>query len=297
MKKILLSLLIIAVSFTSYAQNLPSVSGTATLQVNNNGTVGTATPGQIVSAAGVTGTISSVSVPTGLLVGGAASVSTGAASITVNMAAGPVRSTGVSGSLTSGAISLTTEVSGLLPNANLANSTIVLATPGTTGTDIAWASSPVALGATATLNVPDASATARGVITVGNQTIGSSGTTKTFAGNAAITGVATMNGGVTSGGQKILTPTTLTTATTLVAATSNEKIIADATTAAFTITLPTTPATGTKYSFVKKNVTTNSVTLAAGGANTINGLATFVIYTGRNVYEIEFDGADWSTVQ
>jgi hypothetical protein len=213
------------------------------------------------------------------------------------MAAGPVRSAGVGGALSSGAISLTTEVSGLLPNANLANSSITLGTPGTTGSDIAWAASPVSLGATATLNVPDAGIAARGVINVGNQTIGSTGTTKTFAGNTTVAGLATMNGGLTTSGQRIFSTTTLTAATTLVAATANEKIIADATTAAFTITLPTTPATGTTYTFVKKNVTTNSVTIAAGGANTINGLATMVIYSGRQGYRLEFDGADWTQVQ
>ncbi len=286
MKKVLLFLLLIG-SVASFAQNLPSVSGTATIEVNNNGTVGTATPAQIVSAAGVSGTVTSVAatVPTGFSISGSPITGAGTLAITNNLAAGPVKSAGVAGAFTTSAINLASaEVTGLLPNANLANSTITFPAVGTTGTDITWTSSPVALGGSATLNVPSASAAARGVVSTAAQT---------FAGDKTFSGVTALSGGFVLTGSKVETATSITSATTLTT-TSNQRIIADATTAAFTITLPTTPPTGTIFTVVKKNVTTNAVTIAAGGANTINGGTTLVIYTGRLAYRLIFDGADWN---
>ena len=53
---------------------------------------------------------------------------------------------------------------GTLNNAGLTNSNISFST-GATGSDINWSASPVALGGTATLNIPNASATARGLLT------------------------------------------------------------------------------------------------------------------------------------
>ena len=69
---------------------------------------------------------------------------------------------------------------GTIANAGLTNSSLSFAT-GTSGTDVNWSASPVSLGGTATLNIPDASATARGVITTGTQTIAGA---KTFSNNA-----------------------------------------------------------------------------------------------------------------
>lgn len=51
-----------------------------------------------------------------------------------------------------------------IPNAFLQNSFIAFST-GTSGTDVNWASNPVALGASATLNIPNASGSARGLLT------------------------------------------------------------------------------------------------------------------------------------
>lgn len=72
-------------------------------------------------------------------------------------------------------------------NGQLANSSINLAL-GTSGTDINWGASSVSLGGTATLNLPDASASNRGLVTNGIQTLAGA---KTFSSAIAA------NGGIT----------------------------------------------------------------------------------------------------
>lgn len=54
-----------------------------------------------------------------------------------------------------------------IPNANLANSSFNVGT-GTTGTDVNWSTSSVSLGGAATLNIPNSSPTARGLLTSAN---------------------------------------------------------------------------------------------------------------------------------
>lgn len=76
---------------------------------------------------------------------------------------------------------------GSIANADLANSSISFAL-GTSGTDANWSSSPVALGGTATLNLPDASASNRGLVTTGAQT---------FAGAKTFSSALSANGGIT----------------------------------------------------------------------------------------------------
>jgi hypothetical protein len=63
--------------------------------------------------------------------------------------------------------------------------TITLATTAGTGTDVSVTGSPANLGGTLTLNMPDASATARGVITTGTQTIAGN---KIFSGSTTVFG-------------------------------------------------------------------------------------------------------------
>ena len=64
---------------------------------------------------------------------------------------------------------------------------------GTSGTDVNVSGSPITSSGTITLNIPDASATARGLVNTGNQT---------FAGNKTFTGQISINGApaVTDGG-------------------------------------------------------------------------------------------------
>jgi hypothetical protein len=75
-------------------------------------------------------------------------------------------------------------VDGTIANNKLANSTIGLSL-GSTGTDVNVSGSPAALGGVLTLNIPDASATARGLVTTGAQTFAGA---KTFSGNVTLSG-------------------------------------------------------------------------------------------------------------
>ncbi len=93
-----------------------------------------------------------------------------------------------SADLTDGTIATSDVADGAITNAKLANATIGFAT-GTTGTDINITGTPVALGGTVTVNIPDASGTARGVVTTGTQT---------FAGNKTFTGATAVTGGLTT---------------------------------------------------------------------------------------------------
>ncbi|MEK7600083.1 MAG: hypothetical protein AAB462_03565 [Patescibacteria group bacterium] len=72
-----------------------------------------------------------------------------------------------------------------ITNTKLANSSVSLAL-GTSGTDINWQASSVALGGTATLNLPDAGGSARGLVTTGAQT---------FAGDKTFSGTINLPGG------------------------------------------------------------------------------------------------------
>jgi len=84
---------------------------------------------------------------------------------------------------TNKSISGTTNTFTNIPNSALSNSTISF-TLGTSGTDTNWVTSPVSLGGTIQLNIPDASASARGVITTSTQTI---------AGDKTLTGVLNLS--------------------------------------------------------------------------------------------------------
>lgn len=86
---------------------------------------------------------------------------------------------------------------------------------GTSGTNINWGSSSTSLGGTVTLNVPDASATARGVVTTGTQTFAGA---KTFTSNLQVG--TTTNGVLVNTAQGLLTFYSGSVATNLGLATS-----------------------------------------------------------------------------
>src|SRR5664280_2009599 len=67
--------------------------------------------------------------------------------------------------------------------------------------------------------------------------------------------------------------TTTAVKTTTYVATANQLIPADATSAAFTVTLPTAPADKTRVTVKKIDATANAVTVAAGGSDVFNKTA------------------------
>lgn len=86
-------------------------------------------------------------------------------------------------------------VSGGIPTWGTAS--IILAT-GTSGTDVNWGATPISLGGTATLNIPNASTTARGVVTtttqsfagIKNFSVTATGSTATYTFTSSITATA-----------------------------------------------------------------------------------------------------------
>ena len=127
-----------------------------------------------------TGAITSSKILDGTIVNGDISASAAIAYSKLNLA----------GAIVNGDI-----VNGTIANTKLVNSTIGL-TLGTSGTDVNVSGTPASLGGTLTLNIPDASATNRGVVTAGTQT---------FAGGKTFTGTATTSGSLVVVGN-LITP-------------------------------------------------------------------------------------------
>ncbi len=78
---------------------------------------------------------------------------------------------------------------------------------------------------------------------------------------------------------------------------SDSVILADATTAAFTATLPTAiGATGRQYTIKKTDSSANAVTLGTTSAQTIDGLTTQSLATQWEFLLVASDGANWVIV-
>jgi hypothetical protein len=122
--------------------------------------------------------------------------------------------------------------------------------------------------------------------------IGANGGTR-----AAITGTATVTGGYAgSGGAGSGLPGTFVSKTTTYTAVASDFVEADATSAGFTVTLPTAPAAGALVTVRKVDAGANVVTVAPAGGGTIDGDANATIITqwagavfehkGSNVWRI-----------
>ena len=85
--------------------------------------------------------------------------------------------------------------------------------------------------------------------------------------------------------------TTSITGTTTLTGTS-DYVICDATTAAFTLTLPTSPATGTNYTIKKIDSTAHAVTISGGSTN-IDSATTFLLPAQWNSITVVYNGTQW----
>lgn len=85
---------------------------------------------------------------------------------------------------------------------------------------------------------------------------------------------------------------TVTAAHTITA--TNSFIIADATTAPFTVTLPTAVGiSGREYSVKRINSGGNAVTVACNGAEVIEGVTTYVLSAQYSVITVISNGSNW----
>ena len=310
MKKIILALSFLLVSVAIFAQNLPTgaIWGNTKLKgvTSANDTSGMISLDQIKAFTNTglgSGTVSNVSVANANGFSGnvTTSTTTPVITLTTTVTTGAIIKSsssqlvaatsgtdysGGTSALASGYVKSTTTTGALstvatIPNADLTNSTITGSLTAT-GTDLSVSSS-TALGGTLTINVPDASATARGVITVNSQTLSGA---KSFASPLTAHSGFTMSGNVVESLTAVSGATALTTS-------SNKHQVVDATAAAITITLPTTPTSGTTFILTKKNTTANYVTVTRGGTDTIMGNVSHVIVSGLAPTKFIYNAGMW----
>lgn len=107
-----------------------------------------------------------------------------------------------------------------------------------------------------------------------------------------VSGSITPNSKLTVAGPIATALSTKTAAYTITA--TDSVILADATTAAFTVTLPSAVGiTGRQYTLKKIDSSLNAITLAAAGAETIDGAATYALGTQWKYVKITSNGAAW----
>lgn len=144
---------------------------------------------------------------------------------------------------------------------------------GTTGTNFAVSNTTN----TITFNLPDASASARGVVTTGAQTLA---------------GAKTLNALLTTTG--INTALSTITAVTYTATSTDHTLLCDATSNAITITLPASSgATGRIYNIKKIDASVNAVTVDGNASETIDGATTQVLSTQWQNLQIQCNGTNW----
>lgn len=293
MKKSILILITIICAVVSYAQK-PALSNSTIVKAQEGTSVAQYNLLEFknfINSGATSGTVTTVSVtvPAGLTVNVSNPTTTPAIAITNNMSAGVMKSAGVGGALTSGSVNLATEVTGLLPNANLANSSISHSV-GTSGTDVNISAASTSLGGSFTINVPAASASASGKVTTTAQTYAGN---KTFQNGITTTGAAAVAAEKVDGAMQEAQLTTSTATTTLDL--TNNNVRADAASASRTITLPACSAStlGVRYDITRVDASTsNTVTLNTSGSDTFIGGGTSRTLWGQGVNVICTCGAN-----
>lgn len=106
--------------------------------------------------------------------------------------------------------------------------------------------------------------------------------------DALATRVTTLEGQTaSSGGYTVVSKSAAYTAV------ASNYVLADATSAAFTITLPASPVSGTKVAVKKVDTTANAVTVVGSGATTIDGDPNLVLASPKVGAVVYFDGSNW----
>lgn len=99
-----------------------------------------------------------------------------------------------------------------------------------------------------------------------------------------------------SGSSLLTVSTTKTSAYTIT--TADQVVVADATSAAFTLLLPTAVGNGGKVFDIKRiNAGTNAVTIDANGSQTIDGAATYVLQSQWEAVRIVSNNSNWLVLE
>lgn len=170
---------------------------------------------------------------------------------------------------------------------------------GKAGTDIALDSTSVTN--TLTLNIPDASTTARGVVNDSAQTFAGFKTirdTLAVAKNAIVGAGTAPNSTLQVSGSMALNIRTTSNTTDALAETDNTLLV-NATGANTTITLPPVANIIGRVYTVKKISGTidNAVTLQPSGGAQIEGATSYVIYNNYTYVTIQTDGTNWYVIR
>lgn len=163
-------------------------------------------------------------------------------------------------------------------NSDLTNSSVTLAS-GTSGTDVAWGAGSVALGGTATLNIPNAGAAARGVVSTSAQTFAG---LKTFQDAVVSTGASGVPAIKASGNIQTAQLDVSSTPVTLTLTTSAVRV--DGSAGVRVINLPqcTSGLVGMTYEFTRVDANaSNSVTITTNAADTFIGGGTTRLLWGQ----------------